>query len=138
MQRTLTLRRLALAAVAAALLPALPTSAFARDGGDDDRREVRVKGSCGRGATAKLKLKERDGRIEAEFEVDRNRAGERWRVVLSHDGRVTHRLNARTSGRSGSFSVERSLPDYSGADRVSARGYGPKGLTCTAAAVLTT
>lgn len=115
----------------------LPAPAFAAGGGGDDRRrEVRVTGSCGPGATSKLELKQRDGVIEAEFEVDRNRSGERWRVVFTHEGRVAHRLTARTSGRSGSFSVERRLRDLSGADRISARGSGPRGRTCTASAVL--
>jgi hypothetical protein len=111
----------------------LPGAAMARD---DDRREVRVNGSCGPGATSKLKLKQRDGRIEAEFEVDRNRSGERWSVIFIHEGRVTHRIAARTSGASGSFSVERRVADLSGADRVSARAPGPGGRSCAASAVL--
>ncbi|WP_205697683.1 hypothetical protein [Conexibacter sp. SYSU D00693] len=107
------------------------------DRGDDRARtEVRRAGSCGRGATSKLKLKHDDGRIEAEFEVDRNRAGERWRVTLSRGGRVLVRGTARTAGRSGSFSFERRISDLDGADRVTARAVGPDGLTCTATVTL--
>src|SRR3954470_11494069 len=73
---------LLLALLALALLG--PASALARGGGGGGgggtRPEVRVAGSCGRGATSSLKLKARDGGIEAEFEVH-GRTG-LWRVVL--------------------------------------------------------
>ena len=51
---------------------ALPTGASARHGNDD---EVRAAGTCGGGARSELKLKARDGGIEAEFEVDHRGAG---------------------------------------------------------------
>ena len=120
--------------VTALLAAALPAGAIAKDGDDD--REVRVAGQCGPGATSKLKLKHDDGRIEAEFEVDRNVRGEKWRVTLSRDGQVVVRTKARTRGRSGSFSVERKIADLGGADTVTARGVGPDGRTCTATATL--
>lgn len=120
--------------VVLAVLAALAwwSPAIAKGGGDG----VRVTGSCGSGATSKLKLKADDGRIEAEFEVDRNRSGERWRVRFSRDGQVVARARPRTHGPSGSFSVERRLSDPAGADRITARGVGPSGLTCTATATL--
>jgi hypothetical protein len=130
---------------AIALLSASPT-AMARHGSDDPagddrggdgtRQEVRVKGTCGNGATSKLKLKNDDGGIEAEFEVDRNRSGEKWSVTFARDGQVVVRTKAKTRGRSGSFSVERLLDDLSGADTITARGVGPSGLTCVATATL--
>ena len=40
-------------------------------------REVRVTGTCGGGARSELKLKARDGGIEAEVEVDHVRRGSR-------------------------------------------------------------
>ena len=119
--------------VAVFALAATATPALAKGG---DKNEVRRAGSCGHGATSKIKLKADDGRIEAEFEVDRNRSGERWRVRFSRDGRVVARAHPRTHGRSGSFSVERRFSDPSGADRITARGTGPSGLTCTATATL--
>ncbi len=119
--------------VAALALTAAASPALAK-GGDDNR--VTKAGSCGSGATSKLKLKADDGAIEAEFEVDRNRSGERWRVTFSRDGHVVAKAHPRTHGRSGSFSVERRLSDPSGADRITARGTGPTGLTCTATATL--
>ncbi|MCW3064463.1 MAG: hypothetical protein JWN32_1635 [Solirubrobacterales bacterium] len=117
---------------------AFPSSAFADHGGGGPggRNEVRAAGNCGRGATSKLKLKQDDGAIEVEFEVDHNRAGETWRVVIVRDGRVAWRGRARTSRPSGSFSVNRRISDLGGADRVTARATGPRGLTCAASALL--
>jgi hypothetical protein len=116
----------------ALLLAALPATALA-SGGDDDR-EVRVAGSCDSGATSKLKLKDDDGGIEAEFEVDRNVRGERWTVRLTRGGDVLVRTTATTRGRSGSFSVERRVP--AGAGAIRARATGPDGRVCTARATL--
>lgn len=119
---------------AAALALAAATSPAVAKGGDGNR--VTKTGTCGSGATSKLKLKADDGAIEAEFEVDRNRNGERWRVRFSRDGRVVARARPTTQAPNGSFSVERRLGDPAGADRITARGTGPTGLTCTASATL--
>jgi hypothetical protein len=110
----------------------LPAAAGARHGGDGD--EVRAAGTCGGGARSELKLKARDGGIEAEIEVDHARSGSSWRVTVSQEGRVVWRGSARA--RSGSFSVERRLRDYAGADRVSVLASGPRGVTCRASATL--
>jgi hypothetical protein len=113
-------------------------------GGDDNgggghgggaRPEVRVAGACGRGATSKLKLKARDGAIEAEFEVH-GRAHQTWRVVFVQESRIVWRGHARTASLSSSFSVERRISDYAGPDQVTARAVGPRGLTCQASATL--
>jgi hypothetical protein len=113
----------------------LVDGAAARDA-KDGRGEVRVGGSCGAGATSKLKLKSRDGGIELEFDVDHNRAGTQWRVAIVHERRVAWRGTVRTSGSSGSLSVERRLPDLLGSDTVTARAWGPAGVTCRATATL--
>jgi hypothetical protein len=97
---------------------------------------VRVAGHCGSGATAELKLKQDDGAIEVEFEVDHDRVGSRWRVTLVRERRVVARAAARTHGPSGSFTIRRRLRDLPGSDRVSARASGPRGLSCEAAATL--
>jgi hypothetical protein len=127
----------ALAAVLLALALLGPASALARGGhgGGGNRPEIRVAGACGRGASSTLKLKADDGAIEAEFEVHGRSRG-RWRVVLVQERRVAWRGRARTRGASRSFSVERRLSDYAGADQVMARAVGPRGLTCTATATL--
>ena len=125
----------ACAAVLALLLGAAP--APAKDGDDDGRREARVEGTCAKGATSKLRLRSRDGRISVEFEVKRSRRGERWRVVLVHERRVAWRGTVRTRRSSGgSFRLRRTLPDLDGSDRVKVRASGPRGLTCEASATL--
>ncbi|MEA2613829.1 MAG: hypothetical protein QOI52_1788 [Chloroflexota bacterium] len=114
-----------------------PVPASAKHGGGDDgRREARVAGACSAGATSKLRLRSRDGAISVEFEVNRRRGGERWRVVLVHERRVAWRSTIRTKGSSGSFRIRRSLDDYDGPDEVTARASGPRGLTCEASATL--
>jgi hypothetical protein len=143
-RRAVTLFIAILAAVASLALVG-PAAALAKGGGDDDgggggrgggdRPEVRVAGSCGRGATSKLKLKADDGQIEAEFEVH-GRSGARWRVVFVQENRIAWRGSARTGGSSRSFSIERRLSDYAGPDHVTARAVGPRGITCQASANL--
>ena len=119
--------------ITAAALALAPAAASAKHGGDPG---VRVAGSCGTGATSKLKLKNDDGFIQVEFEVDQNRVGKRWRVTLVRDGTVVFRGHRTTHAPSGSFSLERRIRNLPGADRVTARGAGPGGLTCTATATL--
>jgi hypothetical protein len=102
--------------------------------GGDGGGEVRAAGSCGRGASSDLRLRSRDGRIRIRFQVEHARSGASWRVVLVQDRRVVWRGRARN--RSGSFELERTLRDLPGADRVTARAWGPAGVTCAAAATL--
>ena len=128
---------LALAVMAAAPSAARRVAAGTEEaGGGGDRPEVRVAGVCGHGARSSLKLKSRDGVIQAEFEVDQNRNGRLWQVVFVHERRVDWRGRARTSAPSGSFSVERSLADFAGSDQVMARAVGPGGITCQATTTL--
>jgi hypothetical protein len=119
--------------VFAALLGA-PGLAAARHGGD--RPEVRVAGTCGGGVQSELKLKSRDGGIEAELEVHQARGGSAWRVVIAQEGRVAWRGTVRAGSASRSFTLHRGLRDYAGADRVSVRAAGPGGVTCRASATL--
>src|SRR3954463_4176663 len=132
--RTAASLPLAIAIVLLALVVLGPASALAKGGGGGSRPEVGVAGSCGRGATSSLKLKARDGGIEAEFEVH-GRTG-LWRVVLVQEQRVAWRGHARTGGPSHSFSLQRRLGDYPGPDQVLARAVGPRGITCSATATL--
>jgi len=110
-----------------------PAPAFGRGG---DSKDVRVTGTCGKGATSKLRLEAKGAAIRVEFEVDHNRAGD-WRVVLVHERRVVWRGRARTRSGSGAFRIRRSIPNFAGADQVKARASGPRGITCEAAGVLT-
>src|SRR5919202_2975940 len=94
---------IALAVALLALALVGPASALARGGGGGggggDRPQVRVAGSCGRGATSTLELKARDGGIEAEFEVH-GRSGARWRIAFVQESRIVWRGRARTLGAS--------------------------------------
>ena len=115
------------------------------DGPGDDNggasargREVRHAGTCTVRSTSKIKVKEEDGgRLEVELEVDQNRNGQRWGVVLKRNGSVVARTSALTKAPSGSFSVQRLIGDRAGADTVTgvARNIGT-GETCTARVVL--
>jgi hypothetical protein len=117
----------AIAAATVSLLAAVPM-ATAKDG------DVRVQGSCTRSSTSKLKLSDEDGRIEVEFEVDQNRNGVPWKVVLRRNGTLVARTTARTRGPSGSFEVRRVVSGSAGADRIAAVATSPSGERCTAAA----
>lgn len=116
-----------LAALAAALLLA-PTVA-AKDG-----RDIRVAGTCSASTTSKLKLSPEDGGIEVEFEVDQNRNGVRWRVVLLRNGVRVAGRTAVTRAPSGSFE-SRFLAAGPGG-RFVARALSPSGERCVARASL--
>jgi hypothetical protein len=120
-----------------------------RGGGDDPpgddnggaragARQVRHAGTCTVRSTSKIKVKEEDGgRLEVELEVDQNRNGQKWGVVLKRNGAVVARTSALTKAPSGSFSVQRLIGDRAGADTVTgvARNAGT-GETCTARVVM--
>lgn len=112
---------------------ALISLALALGDYDDD---VRVRGTCGSGADSELRLRDRGDSIRVRFDVDGRRARERWRVVLVHERRVAWRGSARTNTSSASFRIRRSVPDFDGADQVTARASGPGGNTCEATGVL--
>lgn len=86
-------------------------------GGGDDDRVIRT-GSCSDGARWKLKVKTDDGRLEVEGEIDTNISGQSWAWKIKDNGSVAAKGSATTSGRSGSFSVERKIADRSGTDTI--------------------
>lgn len=86
------------------LLLALGTVPGMASGGD--RPEISSEGACSAGARWELKVKERDGGVEVEFEVDSNVVGQQWDYVLSGpDGQLSSGTRT-TTAPSGSFSVE--------------------------------
>jgi hypothetical protein len=151
-----------LASLVLALALAAPTAALARNGADDapdtaddngglrapgtsddsttgssstgggSTKAKRVSGSCTANATAKLKAKPDDGRLETEFEVDQNRNGVTWTVSIRRNDKVVVSTKATTRAPSGSFSVERRIANPAGADRISARAVSSSGQVCTA------
>jgi hypothetical protein len=128
-RRALTSRGL-FVVVGAVLLAILFGLAPGQARGSDD---VRVAGKCGRGATSSLRLSRDDGRIRIRFRVDSNRDHSRWSVTLVREGRIVWRGHVRADG-GGSFKVVRRARNLRGADQVTARALGPRGLTCIASA----
>ncbi len=89
----------------AGLALAIPLSpALAKSG--DDRVEVSSEGQCSSSARWELKVKERDGGVEVEFEVDSNVVGQDWDYTLTGPNGVLSAGTRTTTAPSGSFSVE--------------------------------
>ena len=103
-------------AVSIAVVFALIISPSAAGNGD-----VRRSGSCGGNSEWKLKLSPENGRLEAEFEVDQNVNGDKWRVTMRHEGDRFFRGVRTTQGPSGSFEVRRVVDDEAGKDSFTAR-----------------
>ena len=104
------------AALAATSLVA--TSAIAH--ASDDREVIRT-GSCSARSDWKLKVDREDRGLEVEFEVDQNVNGDVWRVRIRQDGDTVFAGRRTTRGRSGSFEVERRVPNTAGNDVFRAR-----------------
>jgi hypothetical protein len=99
------------------MLAGSPASYARGDGG-----EVRKTGSCSKNSDWKIKLKKDDGgKIEVEFEVDQNRNGDTWKVVLKHNGVRFFKDTRVTKAPSGSFTVQKLINNASGDDVVRAR-----------------
>ena len=107
----------------------LAAAAGAKDG------DVLRAGTCTQASTSKLKLGPEDGGIEVEFEVDQNRNGVRWKVVVVRNGSVVASRTRVTRGPSGSFELELVTRNVSGTDRFVARATRA-GETCTARAAI--
>jgi hypothetical protein len=112
--------------IVSAAVAIVPATAMAKDG------DIRQTGTCTGNTSAKIKLSPQDGGIETEFEVDQNRNGVTWKVVLKRNGTVAARTRATTHGPSGSFEVRRVLGNSPGSDTISARAKSPSGEICTA------
>jgi hypothetical protein len=121
-------KRTLMIGIATSLVALAPLVATAAANDSDVRRG----GTCTGSTAAKIKLSPEDGRIETEFEVDQNRNGVTWKVVLRRNGKVAARTQATTKGPSGSFEIRRVLADGQGSDSVSARATSPSGEVCTA------
>ena len=101
--------RVALAA-ALALTVAGAVPASAKDG------DVIKTGSCSGSADWKLKLSPENNRIEVEYEVDSNVAGQTWRVRIFQNGDRIFGGTRTTGGASGSFDVRVVTNDTAGTD----------------------
>ena len=98
---------------------------------------MREAGTCSDASTSKIKVKEDDGRLEVEFEVDQNRNGETWKVKFKNGSDVVFKGTARTKAPSGSFSLERKVDNLAGKDAITAVGKDKSsGERCVAKATL--
>jgi hypothetical protein len=111
------IRPISLAAVSVLTASLALTAAPAVASGGDDDRVIRT-GSCSGSADWKLKVKTDDGRLEVEGQVDSNKSGQTWAWKVKDNGAVVAKGTATTGGPSGSFSVERRIPNKPGTDRV--------------------
>ncbi len=120
-----SLTRIGAVALSGAVLVGFAAPALAADG------DVISRGSCSGHSDWKLKASPQNGRIEVEGEVDSNVNNQNWKWRMLHNGTVSARGNATTSGPSGSFSVRRLMVDLSGTDRIGWRATNPAtGETC--------
>ena len=120
-------------AVIAAAVTALGIGATAAQAASAKDGDVRVAGRCSGASSSKLKLSRENGRIEVEFEVDQNRNGVRWAVVLHQNGAVVSRLTRTTRAPSGSFEARVLAPNRAGVDTFVATATR-RGETCRASA----
>jgi hypothetical protein len=118
----------AVCAVGAALMVGAP-AAVAKNG------DVRVVGKCSAASAVKLKLSPDNGQIEIELEVDQNRNGVRWTVVLKRNGRSVASLARLTKAPSGSFTARKAIANGAGRDVVVATARRA-GEVCSARATL--
>jgi hypothetical protein len=91
-------------------------------------------GSCSGSAEWKLKAQHDNGGIETEFEVDQNRVGKRWKVVIRQNGIKRFEGIRTTKAPSGSFTVRRLLDNTAGSDQIVAKARAlATGQTCRGA-----
>ena len=92
-----TLTRIGAVALSGAVLVGFAAPALA-NGADVIRQ-----GGCSGNSDWKLKASPENNRIEVEGEVDSNVNDQNWKWKMLHDGKVSARGTATTSGPSGSF-----------------------------------
>ena len=71
-----------------------------------------------------------DGRLRVEYEVDQNVNGDRWRIVLRHNGDKFADVMRTTKPPSGSFEVRRVVANRRGEDDFQARARAGTGEVC--------
>lgn len=103
--------------VMAAALLAVPQVTLARGGGGG----VTNPGTCSASSTTKIKAKPDNGMLEVEFEVDSNRNGQTWHVVLRKNGDKFFSGDRVTQPPSGSFTVRKLTANPAGADTIKGR-----------------
>jgi hypothetical protein len=121
------IKRMVQAAIAASMLVTLVGAqpALAKDG------DVVRTGACSGSADWKLKLSPENGKIEVEYEVDSNRAGQTWHVRILKNGTRIFAGARTTQAPSGSFTVRVVTRNTAGSDSFKARAVNAaSGETC--------
>jgi hypothetical protein len=111
------MQRIMRIAVAGALMftVAGTTNAFAKAG------DVIKSGACSGTSDWKLKLSPDNGKIEVEYQVDSNKAGQTWKVRLFENGNRIFAGTRTTQAPSGSFTVRVLAANTAGSDSFRAR-----------------
>ena len=123
-------RRAALVGTAMAASMALAPVAHASGGGGGG---TQVQGVCSGASSSTLKAKPDNGRLELEFQVDSNKAGQKWNVRLFDNGTRFFAGTRTTMAPSGSFEVRQLTANRAGADHIVARATNPAtGEVCRA------
>ena len=122
--------RVLMAGLTALTVAMLVGAPVARAGNNDPVE----RGACSGSSDWELKVSPENGRLEVEFEVDQNRNGVRWTVVLVQNGKQLRRVTRVTKAPSGSFEVRVVAPNTSGTDTFAARATSPSSEVCSARA----
>ena len=129
------MKKVMLIGVAALAGVALVLAPTALAGPAKHHNRVVKSGNCTVASTWKLKAKADDGRIEVEFEVDQNRNGQTWNVVLKKNGTTFWSGQRTTQAPSGSFEVRKFVNNSAGTDTITGRATNPKtGEVCRGSA----
>jgi hypothetical protein len=122
-------RRALVLAVPVLILPLAAALPAAAKGGHPG---VRSAGACSGPSHWKLSAKADDGRIEVEAEVDNNVNGRTWNWQLSDSGAQVAAGKSATHAPSGSFTVNRRIPNRAGADVITFKARSVRtGETCS-------
>jgi hypothetical protein len=99
--------------------------------------DVIRRGSCTGSSDWKLKLSPENGKIEVDFEVDSNKAGQTWAVRILKNGDPIFRGTRTTKAPSGSFEVRLVTSNPAGSDTFRARAENvDSGEVCAGSATI--
>jgi hypothetical protein len=130
------MKKVAFTGIAALVAMLFVAASSALASGHKGGRGIVKTGKCSGSSHWTLKAKSDDGRIETEFEVDQNRVGKRWHVVLRRNGSVAFNGTRTTTAPSGSFEVRRLLAGGAGTRIAAIARSLQTGETCRAALTL--
>ncbi len=109
-------------------------AAMASVGADADDDPARVEKRCSRGSEAELRVSARGRVIRVEFDIDVERAGGTWRVILLHERRTAFRGTLRPTDDK--LRLRRSVPNWFGTDAFTVRATASGGESCRVTAVV--